>query len=153
MSDGDIPITGLVQELVRHTRLVHLIKQRAVAAGQHSLDMGALGMLHQLVECGARRQGDLAERAQLDPSTVSRYVSQLVKAELVARRPDPDDGRAVQLVPTDAGRAQIARARQWREAMIADVVARWTADDLTTLTRLLNRLNDDFDTFHRTETP
>jgi DNA-binding MarR family transcriptional regulator len=144
-------LAALAQQLIRHTRLIHQAKQTAFA--NEALDMGALGMLMQLSECGARRQGELADMARLDPSTVSRHVAQLVKAGLVARQPDPQDGRAVQLVATDVGLNRINQAKKRRVGMVADALTGWADEDLAQLTRLLTRLNDDLEKFHQTETP
>ena len=139
----------LVWQLIRHVRLVHQAKQRLLT--NETLDVGALGILGQLSQCGPRRQGELADVAKLDPSTVSRHVAQLVKAGLIARQPDPADGRAVQLVPTELGLDRIAAAKQRREAMVSDALTRWSDEDVARLTELLTRLNDDIETFHQTE--
>jgi len=147
----DESLSTLVWQLIRHYRLVHQAKQRAFA--NETIDVGALGMLGQLTECGPSRQATLADVSKLDPSTVSRHVSQLVKAGLVERRPDPEDGRAVQLAPTDAGLERIAAAKHRRVALVADALTDWDEDDIAQLTRLVTRLNDDIETFHRTETP
>jgi len=78
----------------------------------------------------------------LDPSTVSRYVGQLVKAGLVERRADPADGRAVQLAAGRDGEALAAEALSRREQLIGDLIADWSADDAQALVTLLGRLND-----------
>jgi DNA-binding MarR family transcriptional regulator len=143
--------SSLVWQLIRHGRLVHQAKQKLFA--NETLDVGALGLLWQLAHCGASRQGELADVAKLDPSTVSRHVAQLVKASLITRQPDPADGRAVQLVLTELGRDRIAEAKKRREAMISDALTRWSDDDVARLTELLTRLNDDIETFHQTENP
>lgn len=148
----DDALPELVHQLVRYTRLGHQIKQRIHAHGQ--LDAGALGMLVQLVMSGPGRQGELAERAGLDPSTVSRHVAQLVRAGLIERRPDPDDGRALHLAPTDAGLERIAEAKRRREALLSAVLGDWSEDDLQHLAALLTRLNDAIERFQPSmETP
>jgi DNA-binding MarR family transcriptional regulator len=143
--------SNLVWELIRHARLIHQAKQRLLT--NEALDVGAIGILGQLSHCGASRQGELADLAKLDPSTVSRHVAQLVKAGLITRQPDPADGRAVQLVVTDLGKDRITEAKRRREAMISDALTRWSDEDVARLTELLTRLNDDIETFHQTETP
>jgi DNA-binding MarR family transcriptional regulator len=135
----------LVTELSRHARLLHLLKGRAALPGPAGLDGAALGVLMALVKQGPRRQGDLADATFLDPSTVSRYVAQLARAGLVSRRPDPADGRAVQLVATGEGTAVAETAIAHRRAMISDMITDWSADDAATFVRLLRRLNDDME--------
>ena len=65
------------------------------------VEWAAYGLLFQLVNDGPRRSSALAETACVDPSTVSRQVAQLVKAGLVERQSDPEDGRASLLVATE----------------------------------------------------
>jgi DNA-binding MarR family transcriptional regulator len=56
------------------------------------------------------RMQDLAARTVLSRTRVSRVVDELVMAGLVAREPDPLDGRASFAVLTPAGRAALKRA-------------------------------------------
>jgi DNA-binding MarR family transcriptional regulator len=133
--------TELVTELARHARLLHLLKSRQ-ATHVPGLDGAAFGVLMVLVKEGPRRQGELAEATLLDPSTVSRYAAQLVRAGLIARRPDPADGRAVQLVATPEGSALAQEAMARRRGVISELLADWSPEDAATLVRLLRRLND-----------
>ena len=107
----------------------------------------------QLVKCGPRRQGELADLAMLDPSTVSRYVGQLARRGLVERRPDPADGRAVQLVATQRGHDTAHAMIDRRNAALRQVLAGWSESDLRTFTALLTRLNDDVDAGRAAFTP
>jgi DNA-binding MarR family transcriptional regulator len=146
MPPADQHISGeLAQELGRHARLLHMLKARMAGGAPGGLDGAALGLLMGLVKCGPTRQGELAERSMLDPSTVSRYVGQLVKGGLVSRRADPADGRAVQLVATEQGLAIGAQVAARREDLVSTLLANWTAEDAHTLVQLLRRLNDEMD--------
>jgi DNA-binding MarR family transcriptional regulator len=136
-------LAAFSEEMDRHTRMLHLLKGQLSTTLPGGLDWAAVAMLLRLVRCGPRRQGELAERALLDPSTVSRYVAHLVRAGMVERRPDPDDGRAVQLVATPAGQAVQEQVTAQRAALLRRVFDRWSAADLHDLTRLLRRFNDD----------
>lgn len=138
-------MTALANEVVRHARLLHIVKAQFLSAAPHGLDGAAVSLLMQLVKWGPRRQGELAEVALLDTSTVSRYVGQLVRAGLVERRPDPDDGRAVQLVATGTGQAAAQEMVARRNRTFAAVLADWDPADVSALTHLLARLNDDVD--------
>jgi DNA-binding MarR family transcriptional regulator len=141
-------VTSLGTELMRHARLLHVVRSHLTSFAPHGLDGAAVALLMQLVKCGPRRQGELAEVALLDPSTVSRYVGQLVRRGLVERRPDPGDGRAVQLVATDAGEAAAAVMINRRNEIFAMVLQGWDQADLDALTALITRLNDDVES-HR----
>jgi DNA-binding MarR family transcriptional regulator len=135
----------LAHELGRHGRLLTVMKAKMAGWAPEGLDGAALGVLMTLVKCGPRRQGELAETTLLDPSTVSRYVAQLVRAGLVDRRADPGDGRAVQVLATERGEALGAQMRARRELMIGEMLAGWSDDEAGTLTRLLRRLNDEME--------
>jgi len=80
-------VAALGAELVRHARLLHLVRAHMATWAPEGLDGAAISLLMQLVKCGPRRQGELADVAMLDPSTVSRYVGQLVRRGLAERRP------------------------------------------------------------------
>lgn len=137
----------LSTELIRHARMLHVIRAQMAAWAEPGLEWGAMTVLAHLVKGNASRQGELAEVTMLDPSTVSRHVSQLVKGGHVERQPDPDDGRAVRLAPTDAGRAVFAEVGTRRDAMLRAVLADWDDDDVDTLIRVMRRLNDDFEAY------
>jgi DNA-binding MarR family transcriptional regulator len=109
------------------------------------VDPAAAQLLGVLVKQGPSRQGELAGCTYLDPSTISRQVRQLVERGLVERRPDPGDGRAVQIAPTPAGQELFARMYERREDLVRQVLDGWDADDVLTLATLLRRLNDEFD--------
>jgi len=144
---GRPAMAELNHEIMRHARLLHVLKSSMGTLVPDGLDAAAFGLLITLVKGGPRRQGELADMCMLDPSTVSRHVGQLARAGYVERRPDPDDGRAVHLVATGAGEqvaAEIARARQ---KVISEALGDWTADDVARLVVLLRRLNDDLDAF------
>jgi len=85
-------------------RSFHRAKAQFVAATEHDVAWSAHVVLARLATEGPLRAGELAELIQSDPSTVSRQVASIVKAGLVKREADPDDGRASLLVLTEEGR-------------------------------------------------
>jgi len=132
-------------ELIRHARLLHVLKSSMATHVPEGVEPAAFGLLFTLVKGGARRQGELAELCLLDPSTVSRHVAQLARADYVERRPDPGDGRAVQLVATDEGVRIAHEIGRRRQAVMAEALGGWSRDDAAQLVTLLRRLNDDLD--------
>jgi DNA-binding MarR family transcriptional regulator len=138
-------------ELIRHTRLIKVLISRTAEFAPSGLDFGAVAVLMGLIRCGAIRQGELADTVMLDPSTTSRYVTQLTRAGLVERRADQEDGRAVRLVATDAGLELGERISAHRRDQLEAMLADWSEQDLADLTRLTRRLNDAIDGLrHRT---
>jgi DNA-binding MarR family transcriptional regulator len=55
---------------------------------------------------------ELADSLYITPSTASRTIEELVRKELVERRQDPDDRRAVSLTLTAQGQALFEALRQ-----------------------------------------
>src|SRR3712207_3157824 len=108
---GPDVVDQLNAELVRHARLSHILKTAMGAWTPANLDWGAMQVLLHLLKDGPQRQGELAGCLLLDASTVSRRVAQLVKLGYAERRPDPADGRAVQLVVTQTGREVLQQFR------------------------------------------
>jgi DNA-binding MarR family transcriptional regulator len=149
LSGIDTEVARLGQELGRQMRLLHLLKVQLTGLMPPGLEWAAFGVLSQLTRCGAKRQSDLAELSLLDPSTVSRHVGQLVRQQLVERRPDPEDGRAVQLVATDRGQAVVAETTSQRNTVFRSALQGWDAADLGALTELLSRFNDDLEAFRQ----
>ncbi|GGM04833.1 MarR family winged helix-turn-helix transcriptional regulator [Nakamurella endophytica] len=105
-------------------------------------DFNATVLLVKLYKEGPRRASELAADLCADPSTVSRQVSGLVKAGLLERRADPDDGRASILWVTKAGRAQALEHTRRRGAALTPVVQGWSPDDRATFVRLLDLYAD-----------
>jgi DNA-binding MarR family transcriptional regulator len=59
---------------------------------------------------GSLPLGKMGERLQVHPTSVTSIVDRLEAAGLVARRPHPDDGRAVLAEITAGGRALVEKA-------------------------------------------
>lgn len=127
-------------ELADALRDIVMTARRQASESAH--DTAVIGLLAHLVATGPLRASELAERAWLDPSTVSRHLRSLETDGFLVRTPDPDDGRATRLEVTSAGRDLVRDARQQKLARLGMAVADWSADDLATLTRLTRRLAD-----------
>jgi DNA-binding MarR family transcriptional regulator len=98
-------------------RAVLLAQSRALRAIEHDMEAAGqvpLGWYDVLLELNAApdrrlRMQDLAARAVLSRTRISRIVAELEVAGYVVRRPDPDDGRAALATLTPAGRAALKR--------------------------------------------
>lgn len=134
----------LGHQMIRLIRLVERAKA-GKAVGPDGVERAAYVLLARLVLDGPRRSNALAESVHSDPSTVSRQVAGLVRAGLVERRPDPDDGRASLLGATDEGVRVFQANRDRRNREIGAVTAHWPEADRVQLTTLLDRLTTDFE--------
>ena len=98
-------------------RAVLLAQSRALRAIERDMEAAGaipLGWYDVLLELNAApdrqlRMQDLAARAVLSRTRVSRIVTELEAEALVERQPDPDDGRAALATITPAGRAALKR--------------------------------------------
>ena len=120
-----------------------LIRQRSQG---ETLDTGSFWLLKTLGANGAMRVTDLATCTNLDPSTVSRHVTQLHRAGLIERTPDPDDRRAQRVQVSSLGLRQLDAALRARVAVLERTLDSWEPEDVRELDRLLTRFVGDIDT-------
>jgi DNA-binding MarR family transcriptional regulator len=133
----------LIAALIAAFKRVASLRSRLPGTGQY--DMSQTHLLIRLADLGPTRAGELADKVCADPSTVSRQVAALVRAGLVERRADPEDGRASLLVATPAGLDQIAWHRRIRSAAIGPLIADWTPQEREIFLRLLTELTRGLD--------
>ncbi|NEC31297.1 MarR family transcriptional regulator [Streptomyces sp. SID8111] len=105
------------------------------------LESSAYGLLVRLDECGKQRATELAAYIGVGKATMSRQLHALEDLGLVAREPDPADGRAWLVALTEEGRDRVGRVREARRARYAGRLAHWDPAEVTELARLLGRLN------------
>jgi len=88
------------------------------------------------------RLSDLAEALHIAPRSATEVADGLQERGLIQRMPDPGDRRAVILRLTDEGRRVRGEIGVARAADSEDLFARLSADDRSTLARLLRTLSD-----------
>lgn len=113
---------------------------RIAARAGIDVERGAAMLLTHIVDHAPITSHEIARRAGLDPSTVSRHVSRLEGEDLVTRSPDPNDARAARVSPTRKGRKTVARLREAHRALLAEILRDWPTEDLEALAPLLHRL-------------
>lgn len=109
------------------------------------VDFTQIPLLRLLNHLGPVRHSVVAERLNLDASTISRQVRHLEQRGLIASRIDASDGRARLIHLTEDGVATLERLLQRRRQLIARVLAPWPVEDSTRLGELLHRFNQDLD--------
>ena len=141
----------LADEIMRFFRLGARAKGM-LNSGDLGAEFSALMLLFPLRFLGPMRVTDLAEAKQADPSTVSRQAAQLVKAGLVRREADPEDGRASRLAITEAGLSACRRLHEAREAFLAEVLGSWPAERVEAFVELFIEFNTAVEARLRSET-
>jgi len=102
---------------------------------------GAYKVFTTIVRRGSVTQSALAEHLLVDKGQLSRTVRELEQLGLVQRTPDPSDGRASLLSPTEEGLARLETARAPQENALASSLEEWSVDEIHSLTRLLHALS------------
>ncbi|HVC68468.1 MAG TPA: MarR family transcriptional regulator [Acidimicrobiales bacterium] len=97
-------------------------------------------LLVMVSESAPVRLSEIADSVELDLSTVSRQVRDLVTAGLLAKVPDPADGRAALLSLTERGAAVLEAVSEARRRVLAEAIADWTDEERTALADGLFRL-------------
>lgn len=128
----------LLLRLARRWR--HAGQPDAVGDGLSPHQERALLALTRLTDRADRpgvRVSALAEHLDIAPRSATEVADALEAAGLLARRPDPDDRRAVLLTPTPAARHTVEQVRERRRAAADRAVAALDAGDRAELRRLL----------------
>lgn len=108
----------------------------------HQQGAPAMALVMHVARCGPMRPRDLADAMHLDQSTVSRHLSHLSDLGLVARTPDPADGRAHLVTVTAEGRSELQRVLSMRVHELEQAIDAWTDEDRDDLARLLTKFTD-----------
>ncbi|MGB3439865.1 MAG: MarR family transcriptional regulator [Actinophytocola sp.] len=86
---------------------------------------------------GPMRLTALARTEQVSQPGITQLVTRLEREDLVRRGPDPDDGRAVLVHITEAGRRIVRSRHDDRARHLAPVLAALTPDERRTLAQAL----------------
>lgn len=129
----------LADQIIRLVRTWSSLKARMVATVDP--EVGTMFLLIRLIKDGPTRAKDLAQATCADQSTISRQVAALVKAGLLERQADPDDGRASILVPTPLGVAKVNAHFANRGRALEPLVADWSEAEREQFVHLLGRFN------------
>lgn len=100
-----------------------------------------------MIADGGLRVGDVARNLGIKVPSATEQIIKLERAGLVARRPDPEDSRAVRVVSTPAGHAAVASANQRRNALVAALLQELSAEEreqLAAALPVISKINHSF---------
>ncbi|MFJ8026361.1 MarR family winged helix-turn-helix transcriptional regulator [Streptomyces sp. NPDC096311] len=137
--DQEFP--ALERELTLLLRRARASSGEMARAVHPDLESSAYGLLFRLDECGRQRATELAAYIGVGKATMSRQLHALEELGLVAREPDPVDGRAWLVRLTDEGRHRFRTVREARRARYVRELAGWDPGEVAELARLLHQLN------------
>lgn len=105
------------------------------------LGMVSYAVLEALAYGGERRQGEIGQLIGCEKGALSRAVNEVIELGLVARHPDPDDGRAYLVCLTAEGRERMNELRHARHDRFRDRMDEWSLEELRDLSSALARYN------------
>lgn len=129
--------------VVTHGRLFARLDDELLRA--HGLSLAEYEVLVQLGEAGCRglRMAQLAERALVSRSGLTRRVDGMVVAGLVCRQPCPSDRRGTLALITDAGRARLDEAVPTHVAGVRrHLLDALSPEEMAVLSTALGRVGD-----------
>ncbi|QNE74971.1 MarR family transcriptional regulator [Streptomyces finlayi] len=145
---GAVGGSGADQEFLSLERELAVFLRRARASSGEmarevhpDLESAAYGLLVRLESAGPQRATDLAGYIGVGKATMSRQLRALEALGLVAREPDPADGRAWLVHLTDEGLARFRSVRDARRDRYVRKLADWDRAEVAELARLLHQLN------------
>ncbi len=131
---ADTTLTDLAARLrmaiVRTSR-----RLRQEAAGGEALTPTAVAALATVERHGPLTPSEVAEIERIKRPTATRTLRGLEQAGLLERAPDPEDGRSALVSVTAAGRERLRRLRGRKNAFLARRMRDLPAEDLRTLER------------------
>ncbi|MEU6659551.1 MarR family transcriptional regulator [Streptomyces sp. NPDC046821] len=141
-SGVDREFLSLERELTVFLRRARASSGEMARAVHPDLEPAAYGLLARLEESGRLRATELAAYIGVGKATMSRQLRALEELGLVAREPDPADGRAWLIHLTEEGRTNFRQVRDARRATYVRQLAGWDRDEVAELARLLHQLNE-----------
>jgi DNA-binding MarR family transcriptional regulator len=96
---------------------------------REELSLTAASTLRRLERSGPHRLCELYAPEGVTQPAMTQLITRLEKDGLARRDNDPDDGRAVVVSITDAGRAAVTRRREGRASALSVLLAGLSAED------------------------
>ena len=116
-----------------HSAAIHLLRRLRREDDASGLTGPRLSALSVIVFGGPIALGALAAAEQVRAPTMTRLVAALEADGLVAREPDPRDGRGVLVRATAAGRQLLEEGRSRRTSALVRQLASLSPEELATL--------------------
>ena len=99
-------------------------------------------LLYTLWEQDGQTHGELAEKLQITPATITRMIQRMEKSGFVLRKPDADDQRISRVYLTETGRAVREQLQAVWDRMEIESFAGFNPDEQIVLRRFLIHIRD-----------
>ena len=122
------------------------LQRRITAECGITLDPVAVAALYTLgLSGGTSRPSALADTLHLSRPSTSKLIARMHDAELLTRTADPGDRRAISVTLTPLGQQIFRLLIDAGVSMVADATRAWHPDEVSTLSRLMQRFLTDID--------
>ena len=118
---------------LRHTIVRVARRLRQEAGGELSPSLTAA--LSTVERHGPLTPSEVAARERIQRPTATRVLARLEEQGLIARTPDPRDGRSAKVTVTDTGRELLTELRTRKTAFLAERLETLEPDERATLAR------------------
>jgi DNA-binding MarR family transcriptional regulator len=146
----DDEVLGAIETQVALLMRLGEASRRSTGLKPHrALDRAAYVILRYLQQDGPQNVSTLADRLNLDGSTVTRQVTALQHDGLVERHRDPNDGRGTVIEATETGLKQVSAVQEARRALYDKVLSDWSPGEREDLAESLIRLTGSMDEYVR----
>lgn len=135
-----------------NAELTHLIVEfyEKLSSWEHCVvrDKGlTLPQMHALEILGSHnglRMKELAQKMGVTTGTLTVLVDRLEKGEMVCRKPHPDDRRSIIVELTGKGHELFKEHDELHAQLTHDITVDLTDEEQTTLSRILQKMNNEF---------
>ncbi len=135
--DEAVILAGLTRLMAQWSSLA--LQTRFVHAVGVAIDPADVQPLYMLGITGERRAGDLASDLHVSRPTMSKQLTRLASAGLIAKSPDPDDGRATLVSLTDAGARAYDALVDRGLHMMHQIMVAWQPEERRRMAQLVDR--------------
>jgi Transcriptional regulators len=141
MNDHSVDTVRIEMELAL---LIRRVTSIALDRKLGILDRSAYLLLDHISTHGSIGVKTLAEKLQLDISTVSRQASALERKDYVLKIPDREDGRSFTLELTEKGTRALTETKAKRIERVESLLDTWPAEEREQFAYLLHKFNRSF---------
>ena len=134
---SDDSLYSLLMQIMRyhHTRAFTVLAKKGLHRGQAPI-------LVLLWKKEGRTQSEISELLHIKPATVSDCLTRLEKAELLVRKPDPDDLRISRIFLTNRGKEIQMEVENVMQSLEQNCFQNFTGDEKILLRRFLIQIRD-----------
>jgi DNA-binding MarR family transcriptional regulator len=152
VADDDV-LGAIETQVAMLMRLGEATRRSTEHKPHRALDRAAYVILRHLQAAGPQNVTALADRLNLDGSTVTRQVTALERDGYAERRPDPRDGRGTVITPTQRGLDQVDAVAKARREVYDRLLEDWTPAQRRQLAEVLAHFNESAEAYMRASRP